>query len=133
MEKTNTNHLFIVLKLLAISLFAVYIIWNITYLSLGQLPPSILLSATGVPAPTTGLTRGLMAIGKGNITESLKLNPFSIPLIFLFVFSIFTIAYKLLKQQKLELPKILFSSWLVVLIAAWIFKLYALFFTDWPI
>ena len=63
------------------SLFAFYIGWNVWWLSMLQVPPSILVSATGVPSPTTGGTRSFFALIHGDFWLSLHHNVATVPLI----------------------------------------------------
>jgi len=54
------------LRPLALAAFAGYVLWNLFWLARGAIPPSILLYCTGLPCPTTGVCRSLLALRHGH-------------------------------------------------------------------
>jgi len=103
--------------------FALYVAWNVRWLMRAQIPPSILLGLTGLPAPTTGMTRSTLALLEGHWAAAFLWNPFTIPFCALLVFTTAEVTWKLVKQHRLVLSRPLAIAWPAVLFAAWIAKL----------
>jgi hypothetical protein len=76
------------LRVAAVVSFLAYCLWNVYWLAQGQIPPSIFRSATGLPAPTTGGTRAVIALCRGEALESLRYNAMAIPILLLFTLTI---------------------------------------------
>ena len=70
-----------ILRWCAFFMFVYYVGWNLYFLAQGRLAPSILTGATGIPSPTTGGTRSLQALLRGDWLESLRCHPLTVPLI----------------------------------------------------
>jgi hypothetical protein len=101
----------------------VWLGWNLWWLLVAhRLPPSI-LTAAGVPCPTTGCTRALLALGDGDLTGSLRHNPFAVPLAVLFLLSVAWAGGAALRPGPWRLPRGLAIAWGVLLPMAWIAKL----------
>ncbi|MEX1090689.1 MAG: DUF2752 domain-containing protein, partial [Phycisphaeraceae bacterium] len=71
----------------AITAAVCYAGWNAWWLAHGLVPPSLLAAATGLPSPTTGGTRAMMALGHGNWLASLRFNAMAVPISLLLVVS----------------------------------------------
>lgn len=110
------------LRVIASALLVTYLWWNGAWLSLGHAPPSLMLALTGLPAPTTGMTRSLLQLIDGNWAASLAWNPFAVPLLALFLVSIGRVAVQGICGRRLELGTTLGRCWLGVLLAAWAAK-----------
>lgn len=104
------------------SFFILWIIWNIHWFTQGQLAPSVLIYYLGIPAPSTGMTRSLMALPAGDWWSSLCWNAFTVPLLVLYALSMGWLLKCLISKRKLLLPTWLGVSWLAVLIMAQISK-----------
>ena len=102
---------------------AIYVSWNVYWLCHGRLAPSLLRSLAGIPAPTTGGTRAIRCLLKGNWQESLRYNAFAIPIAILLLASVAVLAWRLIQGKPFLLPNSWFAIWAVVLIFAWICKL----------
>ncbi|MFB6355076.1 MAG: DUF2752 domain-containing protein [bacterium] len=100
-----------------------YLGWNVWWLSRGYLPPSILKYFTGVPVSTTGLTRSVRSAWHGNFITSFYWNPFTVPILFLFVFSIVYTLIRFYRRKEMVFPSYLAWSWGIVLVLAWVVKL----------
>jgi hypothetical protein len=111
------------LRIAAIVGFAAYCVWNVYWLSRGQIPPSMFLSATGLPAPTTGGSRAVFHFCRGEAQESLRYNAMAIPILLLFILSIGWLARQVATRRRLLLPFGFFWAWLLVLSVAWVLKL----------
>lgn len=99
----------------------VYLTWNAAWLYGGQLAPSLFYAASGLPAPTTGLTRSLLALGNGDLRMSFLWNPLAIPICILYIYTLGVTAGIICGKQR-TLPRSILILWAVILIAAWIAK-----------
>ena len=103
--------------------FVAWLGWNLWWLvAARRLPPSV-LTAAGVPCPTTGCTRALLALGEGDLAGSLRHNPFAVPLAMVFVLSATWLVGAALRRGPVRLPRALAIAWLVLLPIAWLAKL----------
>ncbi len=100
-----------------------WVVWNVAWLASGHLPPSLLYHSTGVPVATTGFTRSLRALARGDLAESVCWNAFSVPIVALYVTSFALLGVALVRRTRPVLPPLVARAWLVVLAAAWIVKL----------
>lgn len=107
----------------AVAAFLFYVLWNIYWLSMGQVPPSILIGVFGIPAPTTGMTRSTLALVDGRWLDSLAFNPFTIPTILLWAYSLMKGAKWVLRRPDAQLAPVVVKAWAWVLGLAWIYKL----------
>lgn len=100
---------------LAIFSLAFYICWNIYFVFIKQIPPSILYRLTGIPSPTTGMYRsfiGLMALNRDAYFSN---NPFLIPFLILLTITISIIIKKVIKKEPVFINNSLGISYIVVL------------------
>ena len=104
-------------NVVGLSLLAVYISWNVYWLASGAVPPSMLTGLTGLPSPTTGGTRSVMALLDGDLARSLYFNPMTLPLIGLMAVTVGQIAVKRRGDDWLV------TAWVVLLSVAWVIKL----------
>ena len=102
--------------------FGAYLVWNVVWLTSGKTPPSILRSLIGLPCPTTGCTRSLVALVHGDLRAALLWNPFTVPILILLSLSLATLLFAALRKRALVLPKLFGFAWLTVLLLAWISK-----------
>jgi Protein of unknown function (DUF2752) len=107
------------LKILALLGLGYYLFHNLLHLLQGHLAPSLLTTWTGLPCPTTGGTRSLLAYADGQWLEGFYWNPFSLPLLAL---ALLSLGYLLRLRTPHHLPPWLGSSWLVTLTLAWLTK-----------
>jgi hypothetical protein len=105
------------------AVFIVYCLWSAYWLVQGRLPPALFLGLTGWPAPTTGLTRSLLALGRGNWRTSLGYNAMTVPLVVLLFASLGWPAVQCARRQRVALPQWMVWAWLAVLAIAWALKL----------
>lgn len=110
-------------RLLGCTSLAAYITWNLHWLALKKIPPSIAIGVFHIPAPTTGMTRSFFCFLKGDFFTSLKWNPFTIPLILLLAWSLLSLIKQVVKKEKLNLNRVQVTAWLFILVTAWLFKL----------
>ncbi len=111
------------LRSAALACFIVYLGWNLFWLAQGSLAPSIFLGITGLPCPTTGMTRSLLSLLAGDWLSSAAYNLFAVPICLLFALSLGWVARQALRRRPLLLPAPVGWAWLAVLAAAWVFKL----------
>jgi hypothetical protein len=102
--------------------FALYLAWNIRWLTAGMIPPSILLGVFGIPAPTTGMIRSTMAFLHGDWNSAFLWNPFTLPFYFVLAWTALEISLRFLRKQRLVISKPLTITWPAMLLAAWIAK-----------
>ena len=107
----------------ALGAFAVYAAWNLAWLSRGRVPPSILYAVTGVPCPTTGCTRSLLALAHGDLTESLLLNPFTLVYLALLAMTFLALLKRFCARQPMTLPTWVGWAWAASLLAGWVAKI----------
>jgi hypothetical protein len=103
--------------------FGGYLAWNGYWLAQGRIPPSLLLGLTGLPAPTTGMTRSTLALLQGDWEAGFLWNPFTLPFCALLMLTAAELAWKRARAGRLILSKPLALAWPAVLFAAWITKL----------
>ncbi len=82
-----------------------------------------MLTIGGVPAPTTGMTRSVLALCRGDVWAHLAWNPFSLPTLVLTTVSLTYFARFLLCDRGTVLPRSLAAAWVVILAEAWLWKL----------
>ncbi len=103
--------------------FAGYCIWNGYWLAQGKVPPSIFLAATGLPAPTTGGTRAVVHLWRGELLESMRYNAMAIPILLLLAVTLGWLIRQAAKRRPFLVPFGFFWAWLAVLAIAWVLKL----------
>ena len=111
------------LKFIAIGIFFVYVAWNLYWLAQGRLAPSMLLGFTGIPAPTTGMTRSFMAFTRLDFALCLSYNPFTFPTIALIISSFIVFFKRYALGEKVLLNAFILWSWFLVLSASWIYQI----------
>jgi len=102
---------------------AVYLFWNVGWLSLGRPAPSLFTGLTGLPCPTTGGTRSLHALLAGDLTGSFTYNPMTVPILGLLTATLAVLTSRALRRQRLSLPTGYLYAWFGLLSAAWLIKL----------
>ncbi|NLF17575.1 MAG: DUF2752 domain-containing protein [Lentisphaerae bacterium] len=103
--------------------FFFYVAWNLHWLGQGRLPPSLLRGLVGLPSPTTGMTRSCLALRQGDLVQSLGWHPLTLPLLALYLGSIFFVLWRLLRRRPYALPPWVARTWLVLLALSWAIKL----------
>ncbi len=111
------------MNIFALGLLTLYCAWWCFWLIRVSLPPAPLLVLTGIPAPTTGCTRSLLCLMRGDILSSLAYNAFAVPIALLFLLSLIWLGVKALRKKPLMLPACLLHLWLLLLGSAWLAKL----------
>ena len=111
------------LRLVASLGFGAYCAWWAFWLFHGRLPPAPFKALTRLPAPTTGYTRSLLCLMRGEVSTAFLWNPFSILITTLFLTSIGWLAVRSLMRRKILLPSCFLYAWMVVLGLAWAAKL----------
>jgi hypothetical protein len=102
--------------------FIGYLAWNAFHLARGRVPPSIFFSVTGLPAPSTGATRALLALSEGRFVDSLLWNPLLGAYLALFAASAWYLVSNYLRLRRLLLPGWLAAAWFGSLLLGWILK-----------
>jgi hypothetical protein len=107
----------------ALCLFAVYLAWNAYWLWMGELPDSMLTGVAGIPCPTTGVTRSLAALARGEWAQSLLWNPLALAYVALAAASACLLGSRALRGMRLSLPPAFARLWAAALAAGWAAKL----------
>ena len=105
------------LRCFGLALAATYLLWNLWWLAHQQVPPALLKALTGLPAPTTGGTRGLRALLDGDPGLSLAYNPMILPILALLGATVFRLA------TRRRLGPGYAAAWAALLTLAWVIKL----------
>jgi hypothetical protein len=100
----------------------VYLVWNGYWLIQGRLAPALFLSITGWPAPTTGLTRALLALRAGDWRASLAFNPLAVPIMALLAATLGRLAWLALRRRPVCLSRRWLFAWLGLLAVAGVAK-----------
>jgi hypothetical protein len=111
------------LRTVAGGAFLGYLVWQIHWLSKGQVPPALFLALTGWPAPTTGGTRAILFLLRGDWHGSLHANALAVPMTLLLVFTLSLLGGQLLRGRRLRLPGAVVLAWVIILSTAWIIQL----------
>ena len=107
------------LRFVAAAAFVFYCAWNIFWVSHKKLPPGILIYYTGFPGPTTGCTRAVAALMRGDWRQGILWNPLALIFIALLLLSGAVLFVNWFKKQRIVLPNWLGIAWLVALAAGW--------------
>ncbi len=108
----------------ALGLFVVYCLWNLFWLFQWRIPPSLFWAFTKLPCPTTGCTRSVMCLLRGEIAESLRWNLLTIPILVLFSITVGCVGLRLANRQPLQLHGHFLRAWGLLLAVAWLCKLF---------
>ena len=111
------------MRAFAIAISTIYVFWNAFWLAHLQVPTSLFAAFTGLPCPTTGGTRAVLALCDGRFLESLRYNALAVPIAALFLFSLGLVATRFRRGGKLRMPRWLFLGWVGLLALAWALKL----------
>ena len=110
------------LRPIGLAAFAAYVLWNLIWLAQGAIPPSILLYSTGLPCPTTGVCRSLLAFLRGDYRQGLLFNPFTLPYLSLLAASSLILLSQILRRRRPRLPGFLAACWATSLALGWAAK-----------
>ena len=106
-------------KALGLSALAGYLAWNVVWVSHGKIPPSIFLYATGWPCPTTGMTRSLLLLARGDVPGSLFQNPLTLLYLALLTVSLALVLRDAVRRRPPALPPRLAWAWALALGTGW--------------
>ena len=111
------------LRAVACGVGVVYVLWNCAWLLSGEIPPSMLLAFGNIPAPTSGMTRSLLSLAKGDYIASLCYNPLALPTAMLYGLSLYKRWQQEQQATRLRLGRRLVFLWIVDLALAWVWVL----------
>ncbi|MEI8376290.1 MAG: DUF2752 domain-containing protein [Planctomycetota bacterium] len=109
-------------KLLGLGSLTGYISWNAYWLAHGRLAPSIWAYVTGLPCPSSGMTRSVEALVDGRFADFILYNTFTIPVVLLLMYSACQLFGSWKKKRDIALPSFLGWLWLVTILGAWLSK-----------
>jgi hypothetical protein len=110
------------IKRFAIAAFLGYAAWNAVWLLRGRLPPSICSYCTGLPCPTTGFCRSLLAAVHGDLGSAFLFNTFTLPYLLLLFLSAAVLLRQSACRRVLALPPLLVRAWCFALCFGWAAK-----------
>lgn len=111
------------LRCLAVAMILVYCVWQVYWLGMGQLPPALFLAFTGLPAPTTGGTRSVGCLLRGDWQGSLHHNAMTIPVTLMAIGCAVWVTVLVSRRRQIRLPRGMGLAWVVLLALAWSIKL----------
>jgi hypothetical protein len=103
--------------------FVCYVSWNVWWIAHCMVPPSMLIGLLGIPAPTTGMTRSVIAFSQGNWSAGFLWNPMTVPFLLMLAWTIAELMRNRFNHGPLMLSRQCAWSWFGVLLAGWIAKL----------
>lgn len=113
----------VLIRPVALGAFAFWVLWNGAWLTSGHVPPSILTAFTGIPSPTTGGTRSLLAAVDGRWVDSVLWNPLTFVYLSMAVGSGIFLARQALTGKRISLSGGMARTWVFVLATGWLMKL----------
>lgn len=109
-------------RFLSLGGFAFYVFWNGVWIAKGRIPPSILIGIAGIPCPTTGGIRSILALCRGDWLQALLWNPFTLVYLLLFAYSLVTLLCQATKRERLALTPFVAWTWFISLALGWAAK-----------
>lgn len=106
----------------ALGAFVFYLVWNAAWIAHGRIPPSILREIAGIPCPTTGGIRSLIALFRGEFALSFLYNPLMLIYILLFCYSMAVLLRQRINRMRLVLSPFVAWAWCVSLLIGWAAK-----------
>lgn len=110
------------LKFLGMASFTGYTLWNAYWLAQGRLAPSIWVYATGLPCPSSGMTRSVKALLDGRCADFILYNTFTLPLLLLLTYSAYHLVRAWKRKLDIRLPPFVGWAWLAAILGAWLSK-----------
>ena len=111
-----------IIRATALIAFGGYVAWNAAWLLLGHVPPSIFAYFTGLPCPSTGMTRSIASLWRGDVRNFLLFNPFTPAYLSLISISAFILLKRALQRKHIALPNSVAWAWLITLALGWVTK-----------
>jgi len=111
-----------VVRRLSLGCFLFYLLWNAAWIAKGQIPPSILKALTGLPCPTSGGCRSLLALCRGEFYLSFCFNPLLLVYLSLFIYSLTVLLRQRIGGRRLVLSPWLAWAWCAALLVGWAAK-----------
>jgi hypothetical protein len=112
----------VLVRNLALGAFLFYLVWNVAWIASGQIPPSILRASAGIPCPTTGGYRSLLALCRGEFVQSFLYNPLMLVYLLLTTYSIAVLLRQRIKRRRLVLSPLIAWMWCSSLLIGWVAK-----------
>jgi hypothetical protein len=82
----------------------------------------MLKAFAGIPCPTTGGTRSVLALCHGQWRQAFLFNPLTPVYLLLFAYSVATLSRQLLAGKRLALQQFTARAWLAALTVGWVAK-----------
>jgi hypothetical protein len=113
----------IALRATFLGVASVYVGWNLFWLAQLHVPPSLFQALTRLPCPTTGCTRSILALLRGELGESLRYNALAVPICLLLAATTSQLLGQALVRKRLALSSWMIWAWSILLPLAWLLKL----------
>jgi hypothetical protein len=110
------------IRCVALGAFALYLVWNAIWIAKGKIPPSVLTALAGIPCPTTGGTRSVVALFHGEWHQAFLYNPLTPIYLLLFAYSVAFLSRQMLIGKRLALQRFTAWMWMASLTAGWVAK-----------
>ena len=110
------------IRTVALIAFGGYVAWNVAWFFHGLSPPSVFSYCTGLPCPTTGMTRSILSACRGNVQDFLLFNPFTLVYLALMGASALLVLGGHIKGKEIALPPAMAWSWMAALALGWLAK-----------
>lgn len=108
---------------IALGMFGFYLLWNALWIASGKVPVSILTGLTGIPCPTTGCTRSIIALFHAQWLQAFLWNTFTLVYVILLAYSGSVLATQFVRRKRLVLKPFVAHLWMVSLAAGWVVKI----------
>jgi hypothetical protein len=110
------------IKTFALVAFGGYVAWNATWILCGRIPPSIFTYFTGLPCPTTGMTRSIESLIRGDLRQFILFNPLTLIYLGLTATSAIMLAKRKIQDDQWALPSVMALIWFASLALGWLVK-----------
>jgi hypothetical protein len=87
------------------------------------MPPSLFLALTGRPCGTTGMTRSLLRLLRGDLAGSVALHPFAVPLLALTAACAGEVCLRRLRRERVAVRPAVAAALLALLALGWIWQI----------
>ena len=112
----------LVVRPIALGMFGFYLVWNALWIASGHIPGSILQALAGIPCPTTGCTRSVLAFLQGHWAVALLWNPLTLVYLLLFAWSAVCLVRQFLDRKRMALSPLVGRFWIFSLVLGWAAK-----------
>jgi len=110
-------------RIAASTALVAYFGWNGFWLAQRKVPPSLWTAITGLPCPTTGGCRSVVALAQADFFGFLYWNPMTGPIVAMLVATLCLVARDVVRRRPPAFGHCFACGWVSILGVAWAFKL----------